>query len=294
MAARKLNRQNQIAPGLVLAQGPVPMSCLGGEVPDEAMLLDGYDAHLRLLENRPKTTAGTYRSHVKGFLRYLAINYPSVTLSEVSKLQVRGVVPSQGQPGDSSSHPVDQTVCCPQLLQVLDRRGPERGEPRLLGDPRESGPVADRVLQRPRGRRHHRVGLYTRRSPLAGGPGAPPHVAIHRLAHEGTGEPAHRAGRPCCSADLARRQGPQASRRPHSPPAGGRAPRVPRRAAGESPQVRVLVRQPQGQSEPPRSLRASGAAQSGGGGRDFGGRGRSALCSPLASQLRHEPHPPGR
>jgi hypothetical protein len=48
------------------------MSCLGGEIVDEAMLLDGYDAHLQLLENRPKTTADTYRSHVKGFLRYLA------------------------------------------------------------------------------------------------------------------------------------------------------------------------------------------------------------------------------
>ena len=65
------------------------MSRLGGEVVDEAMLLDGYDAHLQILENRPRTTAGTYRSHVKGFLRYLAINYPSVTLSEVTKLQVR-------------------------------------------------------------------------------------------------------------------------------------------------------------------------------------------------------------
>jgi site-specific recombinase XerD len=67
----------------------VPTSQLDGGATDEAMLLDGYDAHLQLLENRPKTTAGTYRSHVKGFLRYMAINYPSVTLSEVSKLQVR-------------------------------------------------------------------------------------------------------------------------------------------------------------------------------------------------------------
>ena len=65
------------------------MSRLGGEIVDEAMLLDGYDAHLQLLENRPKTTADTYRSHVKWFLRYMAINYPSVTLSEVTKLQVR-------------------------------------------------------------------------------------------------------------------------------------------------------------------------------------------------------------
>jgi site-specific recombinase XerD len=89
MTARKLNRQGQVAPELALAQGPMPMSRLGSEVPDEAVLLDGYDAHLQLLENRPKTTAGTYRSHVKGFLRYMAINYPSVTLSEVTKLQVR-------------------------------------------------------------------------------------------------------------------------------------------------------------------------------------------------------------
>ena len=89
MTARKLNRQNQIAPELVFAQGPEPTSRFGGEIVDEAMLLDGYDSHLQLLENRPKTTAGTYRSHVKGFLRYLAINYPSVALCEVSKLQVR-------------------------------------------------------------------------------------------------------------------------------------------------------------------------------------------------------------
>jgi hypothetical protein len=72
MTARRFNRQNQAAPELALAQGPMPMSCLGGEIVDEAMLLDGYDAHLQLLENRPKTTADTYRSHVKGFLRYLA------------------------------------------------------------------------------------------------------------------------------------------------------------------------------------------------------------------------------
>jgi site-specific recombinase XerD len=65
------------------------MSQLGGEVVDEAALLDGYEAHLRLLEDCSKATVATYRSHVKGFLRYLAINYPSVTLSEVTKFQVR-------------------------------------------------------------------------------------------------------------------------------------------------------------------------------------------------------------
>ena len=89
MAVRKLNSENEVVPELVLVQGPVKMSYLGGEVIDEAMLLDGYDAHLRLLEDRPKTTAGTYRTHVKAFLRYLAFNYPSVALSEVTKLQVR-------------------------------------------------------------------------------------------------------------------------------------------------------------------------------------------------------------
>ena len=89
MTARRLNRESVDGPELALAQGPLPMSRLGGEIVDEAMLLDGYDAHLQLLENRPKTTANTYRSHVKGFLRYLAINYPSVALCEVTKLQVR-------------------------------------------------------------------------------------------------------------------------------------------------------------------------------------------------------------
>jgi hypothetical protein len=38
MAARKLNRQNQIAPELALAQGPMPMSRLGGDIVDGARL----------------------------------------------------------------------------------------------------------------------------------------------------------------------------------------------------------------------------------------------------------------
>ncbi len=92
MAVRKLNSENEVLPELALVQGPATMSCLGGEIVDEAMLLDGYDAHLQLLENRPKTTAGTYRTHVKAFLRYLAINYPSVALCDVTKLQVRAWV----------------------------------------------------------------------------------------------------------------------------------------------------------------------------------------------------------
>ena len=89
MAARELNRQNQIAPELALAQGPVPTGQLDGGATDGAALLAAYDAHLQLLENRPKTTAGTYRSHVKGFLRYLATAHPSVALSEVTKLHIR-------------------------------------------------------------------------------------------------------------------------------------------------------------------------------------------------------------
>ena len=103
-----------------------------------------------------------------------------------------------------------------------------------------------------------------------------------------------RAPRRSTSADLARRQGTQASGRPYSPPAGGRARRVPGRAAAQAPGVAILVRQPKGQPEPPRSLRASGAAQSGGRGRDLGGSGRKALCSPVASQLCHEPCAQGR
>jgi site-specific recombinase XerD len=44
----------------------MPRSRVGSEVTDEAAFLEGYEAHLRLLENRPKTTADTYRSHLKG------------------------------------------------------------------------------------------------------------------------------------------------------------------------------------------------------------------------------------
>ena len=74
-----IDRESLEAAGLGPAQGPVPMSQLGGEVVDEAALLDGYEAHLRLLEDCSKATVATYLSHVKGFLRYMAINYPSVT-----------------------------------------------------------------------------------------------------------------------------------------------------------------------------------------------------------------------
>ena len=89
MAARRPNQESVDGPELVPAQGPVPMSRLGGEATNEAALLDGYEAHLRLLENRPKTTADTYRSHLKGFLSYLATAHPSVTLGEVTQFHVR-------------------------------------------------------------------------------------------------------------------------------------------------------------------------------------------------------------
>ena len=98
MAARKLNRERG-PPELVLAQGPVPTSRLAARSSTRPCSWTGTTRTSQLLENRPKTTAGTYRSHVKGFLRYLAINYPSVALCEVTKLQV-GLVPSRGQPGD--------------------------------------------------------------------------------------------------------------------------------------------------------------------------------------------------
>jgi integrase/recombinase XerD len=89
MAARKLNIENEVVPGLALAQGPVPTSCFGGEIADETVLLDAYDAHLRLLEDRTPATVDTYLSHVKAFLRNLAITHASVALSEVTKRQVR-------------------------------------------------------------------------------------------------------------------------------------------------------------------------------------------------------------
>jgi len=44
MTARELNRRKRGLPELALARGPMPTSRLGSEVPDEAMLLDGYDA----------------------------------------------------------------------------------------------------------------------------------------------------------------------------------------------------------------------------------------------------------
>ena len=210
MAARKLNRENEVVPGLALAQGPVPMSCLGGEVVDEAMLLDTYDAHLQILENRPRTTAGTYRSHVKGFLRYLAINYPSVTLSDVTKLQVRAWFLHEANRGIAPVTRSTKLFAVRSFFRFL-----------IAEDMSEENPAS----------------LVTLASPV-------------RSRIEFYSDP---------EADAI-----------------------------------VLVRQPKGQPEPPRSLRASGAAQSGGRGRDLGGSGRSALCSPAASHLCHEPRAPGR
>ncbi len=89
MAARRLNRKSVEDTEAVQAQGPMSTSRLESEVTDEATLLDGYEAHLRLLENRPKTTSDTYRSHLKGFLSYLASVHPSVTLSGVTPFHVR-------------------------------------------------------------------------------------------------------------------------------------------------------------------------------------------------------------
>ena len=109
MAAR--SRKSRVAPELVLAQGPVAMSCLGGEIVDETMLLDGYDAHLQLLENRPKTTAGTYRTHVKAFLRYLAINCPSVS-------------PALGAPSVEAGRADHRSL--PRLRHDRSRRRPRR------------------------------------------------------------------------------------------------------------------------------------------------------------------------
>ena len=88
MAAR--NRKSQIATGLAPVQGPVPTNRLRYKVVDEVALLDAYEAHLRLLEGRSQATVDTYTSHVKGFRRWLAETHPSVMLSDVTKLHVRG------------------------------------------------------------------------------------------------------------------------------------------------------------------------------------------------------------
>ena len=147
MAARRLNRESVDSSELVLAQGPMPTSRLRSEVRDEAALLDGYEAHLRLLENRPKTTADTYRSHLKGFLRYMAINYPSVTLSGVTPFHVRAWLLHEATRGIEAITRSNDLFAAAQLLSLPHRRGSERGEPRLLGDPPESHPAAGRVLQ---------------------------------------------------------------------------------------------------------------------------------------------------
>ena len=88
MAAR--NRKSQIATGLAPVQGPVPTNRLRFKVVDEVALLDAYGAHLRLLEGRTQATVDTYTVHVKAFCGWLAETHPSVELSDVTKLQVRG------------------------------------------------------------------------------------------------------------------------------------------------------------------------------------------------------------
>ena len=111
MAAR--NRKNQVVSGLAITQGPVPTSQFDGETTDEAALLIAFDSHLQLLENRPKTTADTYRSHVKGFLRYFATAHPSVALKDVTKLQVRVWLFHEASRGLAPRYPREQTVCSP-------------------------------------------------------------------------------------------------------------------------------------------------------------------------------------
>ena len=67
--ARKLNRKNEaLAPELVLVQASGRRAVLAARREHAPRSL----RRLQLLENRPKTTAGTYRSHVKAFLHYLA------------------------------------------------------------------------------------------------------------------------------------------------------------------------------------------------------------------------------
>ena len=97
MATR--NRKSQIATGLAPVQGPVPTSRLRYKVADEVALLDAYEAHLRLLEGRSQATVDTYTSHVKGFRRWLAETHPSVTLGDVTKLQVRAFLLQEANRG---------------------------------------------------------------------------------------------------------------------------------------------------------------------------------------------------
>ncbi|MGD0255200.1 MAG: tyrosine-type recombinase/integrase [Acidimicrobiales bacterium] len=104
MAVRKPNRKSRVAPGLALAQGlvltgsperkgaaPVIVDINRRERPvlDDASLLTAYETHLRLHENRSETTTTTYRAHLRAFSRYIASEYPKLSLPEVQAVHVK-------------------------------------------------------------------------------------------------------------------------------------------------------------------------------------------------------------
>ena len=195
MAVRKLNSENEVVPELALVQGPVKMNCLGGEVVDETVLLDGYDAHLRLLEDRPKTTAGTYRTHVKAFLRYLAATHASVALSEVTKLQVRAFFLHEANRGITPIARSTGLFALRSFYRFLIAEGLCEENPALLVT--LPSPVRPRVEFYTDAEADAIIAWasFTTRTSLAGRPGAPLDLAIHRSPAQGGGHPAHRGGR---------------------------------------------------------------------------------------------------
>ena len=261
MAARRLNRESADDPELVPAQGPMPTSRLGSEVPDEATLLDGYETHLRLLENRPKTTADTYRSHLKGFLRYMAINYPSVGLCEVTKLQVRAFFLHEANRGIAPITRSSALFALRSFYRFLIAEGLSEENPAAsvtLPSPIRprvefySDPEADAIIEwassQP-GLRWQvgRVLLLTLR--YTG-------LRMKELVNLRTEE---------VDLDARRISLVGKGRKPRVVPIPHVLATVLREyleeCAAEAPAVAVFVRQPQGQPEAPRSLRASGTAR---------------------------------
>ena len=196
MAARRLNRES--------VDRPRACSCTRSRADEPTWRRDRRRGRAlrwirrapQLLENRPKTTADTYRSHLKGFLRYMAIDYPSVTLSEVTKLHVRAWFLHEANRGIEPITRSNDLFALRSFYRFLIAEGLSEENPAslvTLPSPVRSriefysDPEADAIIEwtsAQSGLRWQvgRVLLLTLR--------------YTRLAHEGTGQPAHRGGRP--------------------------------------------------------------------------------------------------
>ena len=246
------------------------------------------------MENRPKTTADTYRSHLKGFLRYLATAHPSVTLSGVTPFHVRAWLLHEATRGIEAITRSNDLFALRSFYRFLIAEGlseenpaaavtlPSPVRPRVeFYSDAEADAIIEWASSQP-GLRWQvgRVLLLTlrytglRMKELVNLRTEEVDLEARRISLVGKGRKPRVVPIPHLLADVLREYLDELR------------PSLPKSA--------YLFANPKGQPEPPRSLWSSGTAQSRGRGRDFGGRGRSALCSPVASQLCHEPRAPGR